>query len=305
MKKALYFIILILLIILLFSLSRRLLTTQDGWLCQNGHWVRQGDPSQPMPAVPCATTTPVMTPTGQKNNEKIVVITPPPNSEVISPLEVTGNARGSWYFEASFPIKLLDASGKVIASAVAQAQGDWMTENFVPFRAELTFKTPAAKTGALILERDNPSGLPQNDESISIPVTFAVSKPAAVKIYFSNSKIDPGAMDCSKNYAVTRSIPPTDAVGRAALEQLLLGPAAAEKAQGFFTSINEGVAINTLIISNGIATVDLSPKLEEAVGGSCRVTAIRAQIVNTLKQFATIKEVIISINGRTDDILQP
>jgi len=45
--------------------------------------------------------------------------------------------------------------------------------------------------------------------------------------------------------------------------------------------------------------------LEEAVGGSCRVTAIRSQIEQTLKQFSTVQSVIISIDNRTEDILQP
>jgi len=45
--------------------------------------------------------------------------------------------------------------------------------------------------------------------------------------------------------------------------------------------------------------------LQYQVGGSCRVSAIRAQIIETLKQFSTVKNVVISINGRTEDILQP
>jgi hypothetical protein len=35
------------------------------------------------------------------------------------------------------------------------------------------------------------------------------------------------------------------------------------------------------------------------------VAAISAQIRETLKQFSTVKGVIISIDGRTEDILQP
>ncbi|PIP22172.1 MAG: hypothetical protein COX38_02115, partial [Candidatus Nealsonbacteria bacterium CG23_combo_of_CG06-09_8_20_14_all_39_25] len=46
-------------------------------------------------------------------------------------------------------------------------------------------------------------------------------------------------------------------------------------------------------------------QLEFQVGGSCKVSAIRAQITQTLKQFPTVDEVVISINGRTEDILQP
>jgi len=54
----------------------------------------------------------------------------------------------------------------------AQAQGDWMTTEFVPFEAVLEFAVPQTEFGTLILEKDNPSGLPQNADSISIPVRF-------------------------------------------------------------------------------------------------------------------------------------
>jgi spore germination protein GerM len=50
---------------------------------------------------------------------------------------------------------------------------------------------------------------------------------------------------------------------------------------------------------------DFNERLEYQVGGSCRVSAIRAQISETLKQFPTIKDVIILINGRKEDVLQP
>jgi spore germination protein GerM len=60
-----------------------------------------------------------------------------------------------------------------------------------------------------------------------------------------------------------------------------------------------------LTIEDGVAKVDFNEQLEYEVSGSCRVSAIRAQITETLKQFPTVKEVIISIDGRTEDILQP
>ncbi len=94
-----------------------------------------------------------------------------PNDTVSSPLTITGEAAG-WYFEASFPVRLLDGNGNEIAVAPAQAQSDWMTANYVPFSVTLTFSTPSTTTGTLVLEKDNPSGLPENDESIQIPVQF-------------------------------------------------------------------------------------------------------------------------------------
>ena len=69
----------------------------------------------------------------------IRVDSPRPNAVIQSPLQIQGEARGTWFFEADFPIELLDAEGQVIGMAIATAQGEWMTEEFVPFTASLTF----------------------------------------------------------------------------------------------------------------------------------------------------------------------
>lgn len=95
-----------------------------------------------------------------------------PNQIIKSPLTVKGEARGTWYFEASFPVKLLDANGKVLIQAPAQAQGEWMTNDFVPFEIKLTFAKPTTATGVLVLEKDNPSGLPEHADELRIPVKF-------------------------------------------------------------------------------------------------------------------------------------
>ena len=101
---------------------------------------------------------------------------PLPNATVSSPLTITGQARGYWYFEASFPVVLVDWDGRIIAQGIATAKDEWMTEDFVPFEATLTFaadKNAYSNRGALILQKDNPSGLPQNDDALEIPVLFA------------------------------------------------------------------------------------------------------------------------------------
>ena len=116
------------------------------------------------------------------NNETITATTSPSTfiqlasptqgARVSSPLVITGKARGAWYFEGSFPLELVDASGTPIASGIAYARGDWMTDNLIPFTASLTWATTTTAAGTLILHRDNPSGLPAKDESIKIPVVF-------------------------------------------------------------------------------------------------------------------------------------
>lgn len=105
--------------------------------------------------------------------DMIQVDSPAPNAAVSKsqPLVVTGRAVGPWYFEASFPVKLLDSNGNVLAQGPAQAQSDWMTTDFVPFVITLNFTTTDT-SGTLVLQNDNPSGEPANAKSISIPLTF-------------------------------------------------------------------------------------------------------------------------------------
>ncbi|MBX4210404.1 hypothetical protein KW783_00330 [Candidatus Parcubacteria bacterium] len=112
------------------------------------------------------------TPPPTDKSNLIRVTFPQPNALITSPVTVTGEARGTWFFEASFPVKLLDANGKVLAQSPAQAQSDWQTPNFVPFKVTLTYSVPETATGTLVLMKDNPSDLPQNDDQIVIPVTF-------------------------------------------------------------------------------------------------------------------------------------
>ena len=126
-----------------------------------------------------------------------------------------------------------------------------------------------------------------------------------VKVYFNNTIFDPGLMDCSKVFPVDREIEPTLAVGRAALEELFLGPTDDETKNGYLTNLNIGTFLSTLTIENGVAKADFTEQLQTAVGGSCRTAAIRSQITETLKQFPTVNEVIISIDGNTQNILQP
>lgn len=108
-------------------------------------------------------------------NDLIVLDEPLVGAEVSSPLEITGKARGYWFFEASFPVIVVDWDGKIIGQGIAQSTSEWMTEEFVPFKATITFdvSSTVSNRGALILKKDNPSGLPENDNALEIPIFFA------------------------------------------------------------------------------------------------------------------------------------
>jgi len=113
--------------------------------------------------------------TAGPTHELIKVTTPKAGATVSSPLTVSGEARGYWFFEASFPVELHTADGTLLAFGIAQAQDEWMTELFVPFTSTFTFKNPTEQAGTLIFKKDNPSGLPEHDDQFVIPVFIGVS----------------------------------------------------------------------------------------------------------------------------------
>lgn len=246
----------------------------------------------------------------------VLVDSPKAGERLSSPILIEGKAIGTWFFEASFPIKLVDENGRLIAQSIAQAKDDWMTTDYVRFESKIEFKASTEQKAILVFQKDNPSGLPQYDAEYKMPVVLVPDKSLAsgadsasadivkIKVYFNNANFDP-EFTCVKVFPVEREIAKTSGVARAAIEELLKGPTEQEKAQDYITNINSGVKIQKLVIENGIAKVDFDGEIERAVGGSCRVSAIRSQITQTLKQFLTVKEVVISVDGRTEDALQP
>ena len=95
------------------------------------------------------------------------VSSPRPGQKIASPLSISGSARGNWFFEGNLPIKLVDANGKTIASTTAESLGDWMTNDFVDFTATIKFKPPYG-SGKLIIQKSNPSNLPENSDQLEI-----------------------------------------------------------------------------------------------------------------------------------------
>jgi predicted PurR-regulated permease PerM len=100
------------------------------------------------------------------------VFLPVNSAKVSSPLTVIGQVPGNWSFEASFPVKLKNSTGSVVAEGIAQIIGDWMTTELVPFSIELTWDSMESGDGTLVLQKDNPSGMSENEDSVSIPIKF-------------------------------------------------------------------------------------------------------------------------------------
>lgn len=108
---------------------------------------------------------------GSDTNE-IIITKPQPHSEIYSPLEITGKARGSWFFEAVIEIELLKA-GKTLARTFGKAKGNWMTDDYVDFSATLKF-SEVTETGKaeLRFSNSNPSGKKELKKSFKVPVVI-------------------------------------------------------------------------------------------------------------------------------------
>jgi hypothetical protein len=102
-------------------------------------------------------------------------------------------------------------------------------------------------------------------------------------------------------HPVNRTHEATRAVGAASLTDLLAGPSEAERSDGISTAVPEGTRLLGLVVSDGIATVDLSSEFESG-GGSLSMMARLGQVACTLDQFPTVKGVDFELDGEPVDV---
>ena len=229
-------------------------------------------------------------------NTVIRVAAPEPGATITSPVTVAGEART---FEANVQIRVRDGDGAVLAHTFTTALTPDMGV-FGPFSAPVRYLEPGASRGFVeVFESSAKDGSEIN--VIRIPVLFGAQEWTSVQVFFSPATV---GNDCSETVAISRRIPRTEAIGRAALEELLAGPTDQERAGfGVTTTIPSGVTVRSFAIREGVAYADFDRTMETA--GSCRVTAIRASVTRTLLQFPTVRSVLISVAGNVEEALQP
>ena len=98
---------------------------------------------------------------------------------------------------------------------------------------------------------------------------------------------------------VLRTVPTSSATARAAMEAVLAGPSAKERAASprLSTMIPAGTTLNGVRIANGTATVDLSAAYATGAG-TFSVRGRLAQVVYTLTQFSTVDRVRFELDGQ-------
>ncbi len=94
-----------------------------------------------------------------------------------------------------------------------------------------------------------------------------------------------------------RTVPKTQQVGAAALQDLLKGPNADEQSAGLSSDIPAATQYLGLTIANKVATVNLSSEFASG-GDNVSQTARLAQVVFTLTQFSTVDQVSFQVDGK-------
>lgn len=132
---------------------------------------REGELSKPEDTLPTNIINDNSTSTIVINSDSPVISNIIENQVLSSPIKIEGKARGNWFFEGSFPIDLIDGRDNLIGNAIAKADGEWMTTDYVNFTATLEYtKSTSTDSALLIFSKDNPSDNADLDESIYIPV---------------------------------------------------------------------------------------------------------------------------------------
>lgn len=251
-------------------------------------------------------------PAPPKPDEKVVEAPPKPDHEVIieTPEEgtrppapsftVTGRAKAG---SGDVRIRVTAADGSSLFDQTASVNAG-SGEPFGRFTTEVVLaEAPTANVTVTVNLVQGTDGNPP--EEVSRIVIFGVTDEVTVKVYFPNAEL--GSNDnCEAVFPLERGVSGRTAIYRAAIEALLAGPNADEVAGGYLTSIPAGVKLKSVAAdANGVVTADFDDRLDRNVAGSCRVGSIRSQIAATLKQFPEVREVVISVNGDSEEALQP
>jgi hypothetical protein len=232
-----------------------------------------------------------------KPDVNVIIETPQEGTRPQGPeFEVSGRAKVG---VESVRISVTDASGSPLYDQIAVvASGPG--EPFGRFVAVVNLVTAPTAPVTVTVTRDAAAG-----ETASRTVLYGQTDEVNLKVYFKNDTMNTDKA-CELVFPADRTVSGKTSIYRAAIEALLSGPNADEVTAGYATAIPGSVVLKSVAAdSNGTVTADFNERLSNGVSGSCRISALRAQIGATLKQFPEVRDVIISVNGKSETVLQP
>jgi hypothetical protein len=158
--------------------------------------------------------------------------------------------------------------------------------------------------------------------------TEPVEPEMTIKVYFGNKNMALSPNDCTSIFPVERVVPNDLIVRRRAIEEFLAGPTPGEVAQGYFSGLptkeeiiayrdkiktetgaapyeGEEIKIKSVKILAGAAYVVFSKEFLAYGADPCRLGLIKAALRESLKQFPRVGGVMISIEGKENEMINP
>ncbi|MDQ7824661.1 MAG: GerMN domain-containing protein [Candidatus Eremiobacteraeota bacterium] len=153
-----------------------------------------------------------------------------------------------------------------------------------------------------------PSGGPSQASPTPPKASPALQDPHSAKVFYANSVKDPEVLNPEITYPIEIGLAADkdEEAVKKLIDELIKGPADQFKKQGYYTTLPPHTKLNSVKIEQGMIQVDFNDRINEG-GGSCEMDQRRSQIENTLKNLPgnPVKKVVISVNGDTQNVLQP
>jgi spore germination protein GerM len=135
--------------------------------------------------------------------------------------------------------------------------------------------------------------------------SHAAGATSSLRVYFNNAQRAAteahSEADCAIVFERPRQVPKTEGVATAALRQLFAGPTESERAAGYRSPFSAATAglLRRVHIEHGTAYLDLSDLRAQLAGAtsSCGAAEFQMQVERTLRQFPTVRRVILAIDG--------
>ena len=250
----------------------------------------------PLPPAPPESTPYFTEPTGEEG-AAIVLESPIEGAKIAGQFEVSGRARADM---GKVSVTLTGPNGGPLFGRLVSVTADAGAEY-----GRFSVKIGALdQLGDVILEVGFATE-EEGQERVVRELVLVSEDLVEIEVFFMNDNLDLW-QTCEKAFPVKREVSSEANVYRAAIEALLEGPTDDEQGQGYSSVIPDGVKLKSVAAdAEGTVTADFNANLDRGVAGSCRVSSIRTQIESTLKQFPEVRGVVISVEGDSEEALQP
>lgn len=292
---------------------------KDAWVCKEGSWLKQGNPSEPVPETGCGDET-VATETSVIETPEQVVLR---FYTFLQSYQGNYLATDAYKYNGSLTENFKAQISAEVAGFLNGGYDPLICAQDIPASFEVGTAVVYADTAIVKLDQTFDSG----EKTISIELTkqndtwkisavkcnaensAETAQPAPTEtrfiVYFNNAKRQRAengdVKNCKMVYGVERILPIPNASYKDKLNELMKGPTDKEKTAGFTSlfSYKTANSVKSVKIVEKIAYVNLVDltKNIESLQTVCSVDSLLSQITETLKHNGEVDEVRFAIEG--------